>query len=89
MVCIIDFSLQRVLTCTITPNAAVSMLELSLSVLFLHDQCESVNFVPLMQLLERSDLFQLVSLAADLGFLPVDDLPVLAQLVFPAWTLVL
>lgn len=45
--------------------------------------------VPLMLLLECIDLFHLLPLAADLSFLPVDDLSVLAQLVLPAWTLVL
>lgn len=60
---------------------------LLVSVLLLHNQCESV-FVPLMLILERRDLVQLFSLPADLSFLPVDDLPVLTQLVLPAWTLI-
>lgn len=45
--------------------------------------------VPLMLFLECCDLSQLLSLVADLTFLPVDDFPVLAQLVLPARTLVL
>lgn len=46
-------------------------------------------FVPLMLFLERGDLIHFLFLAADLSFLPVDDLPVLAKLVLPARTLVL
>lgn len=46
-------------------------------------------FVPLMLFLERDDLIHFLLLPADLGFLPVDDLPVLAKLVLPARTLVL
>lgn len=46
-------------------------------------------FVPLMLLLERGDLVHFLFLPADLGFLPVDDLPVLAELVLPTRTLVL
>lgn len=42
-----------------------------------------------MLFLKRSDLIQFLFLAADLSFLPVDNLPVLAQLVLPAWTLIL
>lgn len=45
--------------------------------------------VPLVLFLERGDLFKLLSLAADLALLPVDDFPVLVQLVLPARTLVL
>lgn len=46
-------------------------------------------FVPLVLFLKRGDFIHFLFLAADLSFLPVDDLPVLAQLVLPAWTLVL
>lgn len=50
--------------------------------------CVRAN-LPLMLLLERRHLCQLLSLATDLTLLPVDDFPVLAQLVLPARTLVL
>lgn len=42
-----------------------------------------------MLFLNRGDLIQFLFLAAELCFLPVDYLPVLAQLVLPARTLVL
>ena len=45
--------------------------------------------VPLILLLKSSDLFELFSLATDLSFLPIYDLSVFRQLIFPAWAFIL